>query len=74
MREDEFLMKKKNYWGNDKKQQKRDKMLFDKAQRDFDNGFGFDIIRQEKYKQKKLEFGYGKKNPNEGLSKSHKKH
>ena len=72
LREDEFILKKKNYLGNQNKDKKRDKAQFDKAQRDFENGLGFEIIRQEKYKSKKMEFGYGKHNPNEkGTGKKH---
>jgi len=59
------MLKKRNYLGNQNKDKKRDKAAFDKAQRDFENGLGFEIIRQEKHRAKKLEFGYGKHNPNE---------
>ena len=59
------MLKKKNYLGGDNKDKKREKALFEKAQRDFENGFGFEVIKQEKYKSKKLEFGFGKNNPND---------
>lgn len=66
LREDEFLMRKKNYFGgqNKEKEKKREKTQFEKAQRDFENGLGFDLIRSEKHKAKKLEYGYGRGNPN----------
>jgi len=64
LREDEFMLKKKNYWGGDNKDKKREKQKFEKAERDFENGMGFDVIKQEKYKSKKMEFGYGRNNPN----------
>lgn len=51
--------------GGDNKEKKREKTNFDKLQRDFENGLGFDVIKQEKYKNRKLEFGYGRSNPNE---------
>lgn len=55
-------MRKKNHFKKSKDKEKE--KAFQKAQINYDNGFGFDVIQEKKF-EKKMEYAYGRKNPNE---------
>eukprot|EP00825_Cyclidium_porcatum_P016209 TRINITY_DN1931_c0_g1_i9.p3 TRINITY_DN1931_c0_g1~~TRINITY_DN1931_c0_g1_i9.p3 ORF type:complete len:229 (+),score=58.17 TRINITY_DN1931_c0_g1_i9:1726-2412(+) len=71
LREDEMLtgLKKQQI----KKQQKDEEKQFKQVVLQYDNGFTFDDIKYKQKTQPKIQFGYGRKNPNENYLKKKKK-